>query len=211
MQPLPPAPPPPPQDRGPRPKRSDYGDEERSDYRRDLREWKAAQGYQEGGIVDLAANDQAMMAEQPVDPAMQQESQMVDELVQQTVLAILGRVDDPDVIIDMFIDQFGQEAYLALREEVLNTVVPGAQTEGMIEGQGDGMSDEVMGMIGDQQEVATSPGEYIVPADVVSGIGNGSSDSGASQLDGMIDQIRQARTGTETQPEAIIPEEFMPA
>ena len=211
--------PPPLPELGPRPSRRDYDDEGGAmEYRSDLREWNALkkeiegsqQGFQEGGIVDLAANDQAMMAEQPVDPAMQQEAQMADELIQQTVMAILGRVDDPDVIIDMFIDQFGQEAYLALREQVLNTVVPGAQTEGMIEGQGDGMSDEVMGMIGDQQQVATSPGEYIVPADVVSGIGNGSSDSGAQQLDGMINSVRQERTGTVEQPEAIIPEEMMP-
>ena len=208
------APPPPPlPELGPRPKRSDYGREEGIDYKNDLREWneaKNARGYAEGGIIDLMPNDESMMAEQPIDPAMQQEAQMADELIQQTVMAILGRVDDPDVIIDMFIDQFGQEAYLALREQVLNTVVPGAQTEGMIEGQGDGMSDEVMGMIGDQQQVATSPGEYIVPADVVSGIGNGSSDSGAQQLDGMINSVRQERTGTVEQPEAIIPEEMMP-
>jgi hypothetical protein len=170
-------------------------------------ESKTMQG---GGITDLPVEGQqeAMMSD--LDPAMQQEAQMADELIQQTILAILGRVEEPDVIIDMFIDEFGQEAYLALREEVLNSVVPGAQTEGLIRGQGDGMSDEVTGMIGDQQQVATSPGEYIVPADVVSGIGNGSSNSGASQLDGMIDGIRQARTGTEVQPEAIIPEEFMP-
>tara|TARA_R110002051_G_scaffold146669_1_gene219426 strand:+ start:254 stop:802 length:549 start_codon:yes stop_codon:yes gene_type:complete len=182
-----------------------------------LREWKELealrdrQGYQEGGIVDLAANDPAMMAEQPVDPAMQQESQMTDALVQQTIMAILGRVDDPDIIIDMFIDQFGQEAYLALRDEVLNMVVPGAQTEGLIEGQGDGMSDEVMGMIGDQEQVATSPGEYIVAADVVSGIGNGSSDAGAQELDGMMANIRQARTGMEEQPPMINARGAMPA
>jgi len=176
-----------------------------------LREWKAAQGYQEGGIVDLAANNQAMMAEQPIDPAMQQEAQMADQLVQQTILAILGRVDDPDVIIDMFIDEFGQEAYLALRDEVLNSVVPGANTEGLIDGPGDGMSDNVPGMIGDQQRVATSQGEYIIPADAVSGLGNGSTDAGAGALDGMVAGIREARTGTDIQPEAIIPEEFMPA
>jgi len=223
-----------------RPRRGDYDAETGyMEYVKAVRGWNAAQNpnigtlaprYQEGGIVDLAENNQAMMAEQPVDPAMQaemmpdpamqaemmsdpamqQETQMVDELIQQTILAILGRVDDPDVIIDMFIGQFGQEAYLALREEVLNTVVPGAQTEGMIEGQGDGMSDEVMGMIGDQEQVATSAGEYIVPADVVSGIGNGSSDAGASELDRMMADIRQARTGMTEQPSAINPEELMP-
>ena len=154
--------------------------------------------------------DPAMQAEMMPDPAMQQEEQMANELIQQTILAILGRVDDPDVIIDMFIDQFGQEAYLALREEVLNSVVPGAQTEGKIEGEGDGMSDDVMGMIGDQQQVATSPGEYIVPADVVSGIGNGSSDAGAGELDRMMGDIRRSRTGMTEQPPEINPEELMP-
>jgi hypothetical protein len=44
-------PPPPPQDRGPRPKRSDYGDEERADYRADLREWQAGRSYAQGGGV----------------------------------------------------------------------------------------------------------------------------------------------------------------
>jgi hypothetical protein len=65
------------------------------------------------------------------------------------------------------------------------------------------MSDEVMGMIGDQQRVAVSPGEFIVPADVVSGLGNGSSNAGAGELDRMMDEIRQARTGMTEQPPAI--------
>jgi hypothetical protein len=73
------------------------------------------------------------------------------------------------------------------------------------------MSDEVLGMIGDQQRVATSPGEYIVTADVVSALGNGSSDAGAGELDRMMADIRQARTGRTQQPPAINPEEFMPA
>ena len=81
----------------------------------------------------------------------------------------------------------------------------------MVEGQGDGMSDEIMGMIGDQQQVAVSPGEYIVPADVVSGIGNGSSDAGAGALDRMLADIRQARTGMTEQPPAIDPRGAMPA
>jgi len=93
---------------------------------------------------------------------------------------------------------------------VLDSVEPGAQTEGMVAGQGDGMSDEVMGMIGDQQRVAVSPGEYIVPADVVSGIGNGSSDAGAGELDRMMADIRQARTGRTQQPPAINPRGAMP-
>ena len=62
------------------------------------------------------------------------------------------------------------------------------------------MDDLVQGMIGTQQPVAVSPGEYIVPADVVSGLGDGSTDAGVSELDGMLDRVRMERTGTTQQP-----------
>ena len=62
------------------------------------------------------------------------------------------------------------------------------------------MDDLVQGMIGTQQPVAVSPGEYIVPADVVSGLGDGSTDAGVQQLDGMLDRVRMERTGTTQQP-----------
>ena len=62
------------------------------------------------------------------------------------------------------------------------------------------MDDQVPGMIGDQQPVAVSPGEFIVPADVVSGIGDGDTNSGVQELEGMMDRVRQDRTGTMQQP-----------
>jgi hypothetical protein len=134
------------------------------------------------------------------------------QLVEQTAMAVLGQVppEQADAIIQAFIQKFGPEAFQMLRQQVLTSVEPGAQTEGMIEGQGDGMSDEVQGMIGDQQRVAVSPGEFIVPADVVSGLGNGSSDAGAGELDRMMAEIRQARTGMTNQPPAIDPRGAMP-
>ncbi len=85
------------------------------------------------------------------------------------------------------------------------------QTEGQVDGNGDGMSDEVYGDIEDQQEVALSKDEFIVPADVVAGLGNGSSNAGASKLYEMMDRVRMARTGKKTQPPEIEAEEFMPA
>ena len=85
------------------------------------------------------------------------------------------------------------------------------QSEGMVDGAGDGMSDEVYGDIAGKQEVALSEGEFIIPADVVSGIGNGSSKSGAEELYEMMDRIRKARTGTAEQPPEIDPDQFMPA
>ena len=77
---------------------------------------------------------------------------------------------------------------------------PEATTEGMIEGEGTGMSDEIPGVVAGQEKIAVSPGEFIVPADVVSGIGDGSSDAGSNELYEMMDRVRQTRTGTTEQP-----------
>jgi hypothetical protein len=124
------------------------------------------------------------------------------QLIEQTISAVLGQLpqDQADIIINQFISEFGQEAFEMLREQALQSVVPNAQTEGVIRGQGGGMDDRVNGMIGAEQPVAVSPGEYIVPADVVSGLGDGSTDGGVTELDGMLDRVRQTRTGTTQQP-----------
>lgn len=118
--------------------------------------------------------------------------------VEQLTMAITGSIPNGDEVIDMFIQKYGNEIFMQIRESVLNPTQQ-AQTQGMIKGQGGGMDDEVMGMIGNQRPVAVSPGEYIVPADVVSGIGDGSSDAGAVELDNMLDRVRQERTGTTKQ------------
>jgi len=124
------------------------------------------------------------------------------QLIEQTISAVLGQLpqEQADIIINQFISEFGQEAFEMLRQQALQSVVPNAQTEGVIKGQGGGMDDMVDGMIGSEQPVAVSPGEYIVPADVVSGLGDGSTDGGVAELDGMLDRVRQTRTGTTQQP-----------
>ena len=121
-----------------------------------------------------------------------------NEEIQQLAQAIMGESPNQDAIINMFIEKYGNEIFMQVREMILNPQ-GNAQTQGMIEGEGSGMDDEVMGMIGNQRPVAVSPGEYIVPADVVSGLGDGSSDSGAEELDGMLDRVRKERTGTTKQ------------
>ena len=132
-------------------------------------------------------------------------STSVDPLINQTIMAVLGRLpeEDAEVVISRFIDEYGTEAFQMLRNQALRSVVPGAQTEGLIEGEGGGMDDQVPGMIGDQQRVAVSPGEYILPADVVSATGDGSTDAGAERFDQMIDAIRMEKTGTIEQPEPL--------
>jgi len=123
-------------------------------------------------------------------------------LIERAVQAISGQLDEEQAsaIVASFIDEFGPEAFQMLREKVLEEIVPGSQKEGEIRGVGGGMDDMIPGMIGDSQPVAVSPGEYIVPADVVSGLGDGSTDAGVVELDQMLDRVRQERTGTLRQP-----------
>jgi hypothetical protein len=66
----------------------------------------------------------------------------------------------------------------------------------MLKGPGDGMSDSIPGVIGNKQPARLADGEFVVPADVVSHLGNGSTDAGAKRLYAMMDKVRKARTGT---------------
>jgi hypothetical protein len=80
----------------------------------------------------------------------------------------------------------------------------------LLKGPGDGMSDNIPAQIGDNQPAALADGEFVVPADVVSHLGNGSTDAGAKQLYKMMDKIRQARTGNSKQGKQINPNKFLP-
>jgi hypothetical protein len=80
----------------------------------------------------------------------------------------------------------------------------------LLKGPGDGMSDGIPARIGQKQPAALADGEFVVPADVVSHLGNGSTDAGAKQLYKMMDQIRQARTGRKSQGKKINPNKFLP-
>jgi len=78
-------------------------------------------------------------------------------------------------------------------------------------GMGDGMSDDIESSIDGEQPAALSENEFVIPADVVSGLGNGSSDAGAEQLYAMMDRVRKARTGTEKMGKEVNAERLMPA
>ena len=80
-----------------------------------------------------------------------------------------------------------------------------------VTGTGDGMSDSVPATIEGVQEARLADGEFVIPADVVADIGNGSSDAGSKKLYDMMDRIRKARHGTTEQPPEINAEKLMPA
>ena len=80
-----------------------------------------------------------------------------------------------------------------------------------LQGPGDGMSDSIPANIDGKQEARLATGEFVVPADVVSHLGNGDSSAGAKQLHSMMDRARMARTGTKQQGKQINPRKVMPA
>jgi len=82
---------------------------------------------------------------------------------------------------------------------------------GYLDGPGDGMSDSIPATIADKQPARLADGEFVVPADVVSHLGNGSTKAGAQRLYSMMDKVRKARTGTTKQGKQINPNKYMPA
>ena len=79
-----------------------------------------------------------------------------------------------------------------------------------LNGNTDGMSDEVPARIDGQQEARLSDGEFVIPADVVSHLGNGNSDAGAKVLEQMMGRVRKERTGNKKQGKEIDPKIVLP-
>jgi len=137
---------------------------------------------------------------------------MQDPLTAQLLQFLRGEIQD-DTIVGRFVDKYGNEAFLQIREQVLQEIVPGAETTGQIVNGNDagGMADNVYGKIGATQGVAMSQDEYVIPADVMSMLGDGSSDAGAKKLDQMLDRVRMDKTGTTKQAAPIDERKVMPA
>ena len=84
-------------------------------------------------------------------------------------------------------------------------------TPRFLSGGGDGMSDSIPATINDKQPARLADGEFVIPADVVSHLGNGSSKAGAKRLYSMMDKVRQARTGKKQQAPEVNTKRLMPA
>jgi hypothetical protein len=79
-----------------------------------------------------------------------------------------------------------------------------------LRGGGDGMSDSIRARIGGKQEARLADGEFVVPADVVSHLGNGSSNAGAKRLYEMMNRVRKSRTGKTRQAPEVNTRKMMP-
>ena len=159
------------------------------------------------GVEKIAAKTDKFDAGGPTD-------MMQDPIVQEAIRFILGESDNEDIIM-IFVNKYGTDQFRMLRDSILKQAAnnPNAQTEGLITGRGNsGMADDLSMSIGaDKTAAAVSQDEYIIPADVVSMLGDGSSDAGSKQLDGMLDRVRMAKTGGKTQAKPINPNEVLPA
>jgi hypothetical protein len=76
-------------------------------------------------------------------------------------------------------------------------------------GPTDGMADQIPATVDGMQPAALSDGEFVIPADVVSHLGNGNSDSGAQNLYSMMERVRKDRTGNPNQGRQIDPNKYL--
>jgi hypothetical protein len=100
---------------------------------------------------------------------------------------------------------------LASEQAMTQAQTLGYADGGYLDGKGDGMSDSIPATIEGKQAARLADGEFVIPADVVSHLGNGSSKAGSKRLYAMLDKVRHARTGNKKQGKEINPAKYMPA
>jgi hypothetical protein len=98
-----------------------------------------------------------------------------------------------------------------MSDNLASSLTSGLAKGGYLDGAGDGMSDSIPATIEGKQPARLADGEFVVPADVVSHLGNGSSKAGSKRLYAMLDKVRRARTGHAKQGRQINPNKYMPA
>mgnify|MGYP003149736785 CR=1 FL=1 len=165
------------------------------------------------GVMDDGDPDSAMMQIQ----SMMMEGQQGDEdtaniIIDEAISAIRGEHPNPEVAIQAFVQEYGENALDVLvtqvqQEEMLEQMGRNqdmlVEGDGMIEGMGKGRDDMVQATLEGEQDVLLSDGEFVLPADVVSGIGDGSSKAGEAELMALIDRVRTRRTGTKEPPNMV--------
>ena len=168
----------------------------------------AMAGVMEGSDPDSSMMQiQEMMMEGPSP-----DGDMQDIVVQEAISAIRGEHANPEIALQAFVTQFGQDALGVLAQQVNQEMMLEqmgqnkdmlVEGDGMIEGIGKGRDDMVQATLEGEQDVLLSRGEFVVPSDVVSGIGDGSSQAGEDELMKLIDRVRTRRTGTKEPPNMV--------
>ena len=154
---------------------------------------------QEGGVAEIMAPNV-------------EDSKEVQTIIIRAARALQGATENPEKDIQVFVEKFGMQALNDLRQRVASGELSFGRDggiRGMISGEGDGMSDSIEAEIvesagdpsGSGRPLQVANNEYVVAADVVSDIGNGSSEAGAAKLDRLMKDVRLARHGTTEQPD----------
>ena len=157
------------------------------------------QGMQEGGMAEVMAPNV-------------EDSKELQTIIIRAARALQGATENPEKDIQVFVEKFGMQALNDLRQRVASGELSFGRdggVRGMISGEGDGMSDSIEAEIvesagdpsGSGRPLQVANNEYVVAADVVSDIGNGSSEAGAEKLDRLMKDVRLARHGTTEQPD----------
>lgn len=127
---------------------------------------------------------------------LEPEEMQARQIVEAAMAAVNGDRQDPHADLSKFVETYGEDA--------LHSLARG----GMVRGPGAGLDDMVSAQLGNQK-VLLSNDEFVVPADVVSGLGDGSSEAGARKLQAMMGRVRAEKTGSTKQP-GRISEKAMP-
>lgn len=178
----------------------------------DIRAYNVRRFASGGGIGEMATGD---VASGGIADLMAQSGENEKTIVVDAIRAIKGEIEDPRIPLGKFVAAFGEDALRDLVDTVEGGGMGGGATsgeKGMVRGPGDGMNDRVPARIAETgEDVLLADSEYVVPADVVSHLGNGSSEAGSKVLDRMLDRVREARTGRTAQAPQIAPEKVIPA
>ena len=170
------------------------------------------------GMNPLFQPDTLNMAE---GGELEPEEQKAQKIIRDAMDAIRGEGDDPEPALNTYLAYYGKEALQDLYKRMSGEGEQEREDqdsdeysppEGMIKGPGNGMDDMATArMAHGGQKVLLSNDEFIIPADVVSGLGDGSSEAGARKLYAMMDRIRKDRTGTTKQPGKVNDSRVLPA
>jgi len=168
-------------------------------------------GYAEGGDVGMNLNNlPTLNVNTGVSSLPDRGINNIDANTLRSIMYKMTPLDGKGLSGREIYDQFAFDA--RNKGSSLDTMkVQGRAKGGYLDGAGDGMSDSIPATIEGKQPARLADGEFVVPADVVSHLGNGSSKAGSKRLYAMMQKVRKARTGNPKQGKQINPNKYLMA
>tara|TARA_R110002110_G_scaffold108733_2_gene271405 strand:+ start:35 stop:928 length:894 start_codon:yes stop_codon:yes gene_type:complete len=162
---------------------------------------------------DQAAIDEQALFESILGNIENQRSDNSEGISTQEANLIFTALDQNFATLQEVADYYGfttDEVLQAYRDMGGTEFAQGGNVNGYyLGGTTDGMADNIPATIDNMQPAALSDGEFVVPADVVSHLGNGNSDAGAQNLYSMMERVRTDRTGNPEQGRQIDPNKYL--